>query len=138
MLTQVQLAQARAAQEAIMHACVTVRSPGDGYQWNPETRESEPVTSATIYSGPGNVQAASGGTLATIGGQQVTISGLVAKVPWWVTGIAPGQTVEVSSSIDPAADKQTYTVTAVEANTFALTCRRFLLEAAKESDHVPS
>lgn len=135
MLTNQMLDQARRAQESLMTACVKITAPGDGWVWDPEQRKEVPAIGAVVYEGPGLVQDTSGSMLAEAGGQRLEVGTLVGKVPWHVSGLQTGMTLEATGCTDPDTPDR-FTILSVEQNTLALTCRRFFLEAVEEVDRV--
>ena len=127
MLTPVQLAAARTAQNSSMHSTGIVTRPGNGWVYVDGVEQREP--DETIYGGPLRLQRAtraSGFTPA--GAETLPVATYVAAVPWDVTGIAVGDVVTVTASDDPAAAGRRFTITDVELNAFAVTARRFRCE----------
>lgn len=130
LITDHDLAQARAAHESIMTATGTVRSPGEGWVFNPDTGQSEPAPGEVIYQGKLRVQRVNLATTAIAAGQNLTVGTHVGAVPWHVTDLAPGCTVTVTDSTDPQILAARLVVTDVEQSTF-VTARRFWATEAK-------
>lgn len=123
MLTPFQLAQARAAQEAIMTATCVIRSPGDGYIWDPELQQEVPDPGDVVYTGKCRWQRASLSAQVIIAGEQdVTVTQYVGAIPYEQADVLAGMTLEVTAAADPAL-LGTYTLTEAEASSFA-TARR--------------
>ncbi len=123
LLTDADLAEARALQEALMTAACVVRAPGDGWVWNGTA--DVPAVGQVLYSGKCRVQPEPQHGVTVAGGQDVPSRIFVGAVPWMVTGLAPGHTVEVTACMDPDLIGARLTVVDVEGQTVALTARRF-------------
>lgn len=99
---------------------------GEGrWVFNPATKTEEWVDGATVYEGPGLVQALSRreahSTVA--GAEQVVTADHVVKVPWTATDVAPGVKVLVVECSDLYLQGKTLTVSGVSGNEL-VTCRR--------------
>ncbi len=123
-LTPAMLASARRAQESIMTATGVIRAPGDGWRHNPDTGRDEPVRGDTIYEGPMRVQQQTGAATVDAAGELVTRPAYACAIPWHVTTLRPGHTVEVTDSDDPDTPTR-LVVDDVERNHMALTARHF-------------
>ena len=118
-----------------MTATLTIRTPGNGWQWDPETRQDVPAQGEVIWDGAGLVQATTNTeAFITSGGEELATIRHIGKAPWHVEGLAPGQTVTVTGGNDPDLPRE-FTILALERNTLALTCRRFALEEVAHVQH---
>ena len=127
MLTPVQLAAARTAQNSLMRSTGIVTRPGNGWVYVDGVEQREP--DETIYTGPLRLQRASRTAgFVPAGAETLPVAAYVAAVPWDVTGITVGDVVTITASDDPAADGRRFTITGVELNAFAVTARRFHCE----------
>ena len=122
MLTVAQLAQARAAQEAIMTATCAIHEPGEGWIWDPDTQTEVPAPGAVVYAGPCRWQRAADAQVVVAGEQGLTVGRYVGAIPWHVVDVTDKMTLEVTASDDPAL-LGSYALTEVEASSF-VTCRR--------------
>lgn len=136
-LTPAMLDAARQAQESIMFSHGVIRTPGDGWVFNPDTGQDEPAQGEVVYEGPMRIQARSADTEPVlVAGQPMARPGYVGAVPWHVTGLQPGQTVEVTESGEAVFPRR-FVITGIEANGLAVTARRFfatLLDEEANSD----
>ena len=130
MLTPVQLAAARTAQNSLMRSTGTVTRPGNSWVYVDGVEQREP--DETVYTGPLRLQRASSAGFVSAGAETLPVAAYVAAVPWDVTGITVGDVVTVTASDDPAADGRRFTITGVELNAFAVTARRFHCELLNE------
>lgn len=123
-LSPAQLAQARTAQEMLMVSTGVIREPGDSWQW--DGQQSVPVDGATIYDGPLRIQPERQQARTTPAGEQDRTTAIyVGAVPWHVTGLHKGLTLQVTGALDPDLIGREFTLAEVEVSGLYVTARRF-------------
>ena len=105
-----------------MTATCVIRGKGEGWVYDPEQGKDVPAPGPVIYDGPVRWQRDRDAVVVVAGTQDVKVRKAVGAVPWHVTDVVEGMTLEVTSSDDPGL-LGVFTITEVEASSFA-TARR--------------
>lgn len=104
MLTDLELAQARAMAASTMQATVTVTNPGSAGGWDPNTGPIDGTPAKPIYTGPARVQAvrtrASDANQPDAVGQGITANTYKVALPYDAPAPAVGATITVDAHTD--------------------------------------
>lgn len=121
-ITQAELAEARRLQNLTLLDQLTLHRPGPAQQG----RFANTPSARQIYQGPGRIVRGDRTTakIVTPGQEPVQVATWVAAIPWDAPAPEPGDTLTVTSSIDPTLADRTWRVVDVEASTL-VTVRRF-------------
>lgn len=124
MITETDLAGARALQESIMFD-TGILEEKTGQVFDPETNEYVDVWTL-VWSGIGRAQARlnQGAAQPIVAGQQVELQSYACAIPWNAAEVHTGMRWRVITSLDPNLASKALAVTTVHASTFA-TARHF-------------
>ena len=138
-ITDAMLAQARAAQNAIMTSRVRINQPGKTV-YDPHAGQEVPAEGDMVYTGRGRIQPANETAVRVIagGGETVIRDRYVAAVPWDVAGIMPGQILTITQAHVAETVGQRYQITSVDRGDGFATARRFHLELLGERTEKPA
>lgn len=138
-ITDAMLAQARAAQNAIMTSRVRINQPGKTV-YDPHAGQEALTEGDMVYAGRGRIQPVAETTtrIITGGGETVIRDRYVAAVPWDVAGIMPGQILTITQAHVAETVGQRYQITSVDRGDGFATARRFHLEFLGERTEKPA
>lgn len=138
-ITDAVLAQARAAQNAIMTSRVRVNQPGETV-YDPQSGQEVLAEGDMVYAGRGRIQPANETAVRIIagGGEMVIRDRYVAAVPWDVAGIMPGQILTITQAHVTETVGQRYQITSVDRGDGFATARRFHCELLGERTEKPA
>ena len=138
-ITDALLAQARAAQNAIMTSRVRINQPGKTV-YDPQAGQETPAEGGMVYTGRGRIQPVTETTTHVIagGGETVIRDRYVAAVPWDVAGITPGQILTITQAHVAETVGQRYQITSVDRGDGFATARRFHCEFLGERADKPA
>ncbi|WP_454921394.1 DUF6093 family protein [Actinomyces naeslundii] len=138
-ITDAMLAQARAAQNAIMTSRVRINQPGKTV-YDPQVGQEVQAEGDMVYTGRGRVQPANETAIRVVagGGEMVIRDRYVAAVPWDVAGIMPGQILTITQAHVAETVGQRYQITSVDRGDGFATARRFHCELLGERAEKPT
>lgn len=138
-ITDAMLAQARAAQNAIMTSRVRINQPGKTV-YDPHAGQEALAEGNMVYTGRGRIQPVTETTTRVIagGGETVIRDRYVAAVPWDIAGIMPGQILTITQAHAAETVGQRYQITSVDRGDGFATARRFHCELLGERAEKPA
>lgn len=138
-ITDAMLAQARAAQNAIMTSRVRINQPGKTV-YDPHAAQEALAEGDMVYTGRGRIQPVTETTTRVVagGGETVIRDRYVAAVPWDVAGIMPGQILTITQAHVAETVGQRYQITSVDRGDGFATARRFHCELLGERTEKPA